>query len=80
MPEPLAKSDTSTDALVSKVWGFCTTLRDDGVGYNGAHRAGDTGLGSGILATFADTLRAAWTVEHAAGTTVRMVVRNFIRA
>lgn len=55
-------------------------VRDDGVGYNGAHRAGDTGLGSGILATFADTLRAAWTVEHADGTTVRMVVRNFIRA
>ncbi|MGH8432979.1 MAG: N-6 DNA methylase [Pseudomonas sp.] len=23
----------STDAIVSKVWSFCTTLRDDGVGY-----------------------------------------------
>ncbi|WP_429089367.1 N-6 DNA methylase [Aeromonas veronii] len=23
----------STNAIVSKVWGFCTTLRDDGVGY-----------------------------------------------
>ena len=22
----------STDAIISKVWGFCTTLRDDGVG------------------------------------------------
>lgn len=55
-------------------------VRDDGVGCNGAERAGDTGLGSGILATFADSLRAAWTVHHEAGTTVRMVVRNFIRA
>jgi type I restriction enzyme M protein len=23
----------STDSIISKVWGFCTTLRDDGVGY-----------------------------------------------
>ena len=23
----------STNAIVSKVWSFCTTLRDDGVGY-----------------------------------------------
>lgn len=23
----------TTDSIVSKVWGFCTTLRDDGVGY-----------------------------------------------
>lgn len=24
---------TNTDSIISKVWGFCTTLRDDGVGY-----------------------------------------------
>lgn len=24
---------SNTDSIVSKVWGFCTTLRDDGVGY-----------------------------------------------
>ena len=24
----------STDSIISKVWGFCTTLRDDGVGYD----------------------------------------------
>jgi hypothetical protein len=23
----------STDSIMSKVWGFCTTLREDGVGY-----------------------------------------------
>jgi len=23
----------TTDSIISKVWGFCTTLRDDGVGY-----------------------------------------------
>ena len=23
----------NTDSIISKVWGFCTTLRDDGVGY-----------------------------------------------
>ena len=23
----------STESIISKVWGFCTTLRDDGVGY-----------------------------------------------
>ncbi len=23
----------TTDSIVSKVWSFCTTLRDDGVGY-----------------------------------------------
>jgi len=23
----------STDTIISKVWSFCTTLRDDGVGY-----------------------------------------------
>jgi type I restriction enzyme M protein len=23
----------NTESIVSKVWGFCTTLRDDGVGY-----------------------------------------------
>jgi type I restriction enzyme M protein len=23
----------STDSIISKVWGFCTTLRDDGIGY-----------------------------------------------
>ena len=23
----------STDFIISKVWGFCTTLRDDSVGY-----------------------------------------------
>ena len=22
-----------TDSIISKVWSFCTTLRDDGVGY-----------------------------------------------
>jgi two-component sensor histidine kinase len=56
------------------------TVHDDGVGFNGAERAGDSGLGSGILATFADSLRAAWTVHHDAGTEVRMVVRHFLRA
>ena len=25
--------DTSTNSLVSKVWSFCKTLRDDGVSY-----------------------------------------------
>ena len=24
---------TSTSSIVSKVWAFCNTLRDDGVGY-----------------------------------------------
>lgn len=23
----------TTDTIISKVWSFCTTLRDDGVGY-----------------------------------------------
>jgi len=23
----------TTDSIISKVWSFCTTLRDDGVGY-----------------------------------------------
>ena len=23
----------STESIISKVWGFCTTLRDDGVSY-----------------------------------------------
>ena len=23
----------STDSIISKVWSFCTTLRDDGVSY-----------------------------------------------
>ena len=36
--------------------------------------------GTGILATFAETLRAEWTVRSDGGTTVRFAVRNFARA
>ena len=27
------KAEMTTDSIISKVWGFCTTLRDDGVSY-----------------------------------------------
>ena len=59
-------------------------VRDNGVGYEAGGRtgAGDTQClsGTGILATFAGTLGADWSVRSDGGTTVRFAVRNFARA
>ena len=29
----MSNETTNTSSIVSKVWAFCNTLRDDGVGY-----------------------------------------------
>ena len=29
----MSKGNTNASSIVSKVWAFCQTLRDDGVGY-----------------------------------------------
>ncbi|MFN4151916.1 MAG: type I restriction-modification system subunit M N-terminal domain-containing protein, partial [Candidatus Sericytochromatia bacterium] len=29
----MSKENTNASSIVSKVWAFCQTLRDDGVGY-----------------------------------------------
>jgi type I restriction enzyme M protein len=34
----------NTSSIVSKVWAFCNTLRDDGVGYGKLSEAGFSGF------------------------------------
>jgi len=36
-------NSTNTSSIVSKVWAFCQTLRDDGVGYGGCLESGFLG-------------------------------------
>lgn len=59
-------------------------VRDNGIGFepSGAARMAQRGhlSGTGILDTFAEALRAEWTVINAHGTTVRFAIRNFTRA
>ena len=45
----------TTDSIISKVWSFCTTLRDDGVGYGDylKKNAEDTKSGAGQYFTHA---------------------------
>lgn len=56
---------------------------DDGIGYEPEENAGTSAAlvsGSAIVATFAEALRAEWSVTQDHGTTVRFAARNFARA
>ncbi|MCC6402352.1 MAG: tetratricopeptide repeat protein [Flavobacteriales bacterium] len=79
-----AHDDTLAIALHDQGDMLVLEVRDNGVGYEAGGRtgAGDAQRlsGTGILATFAETLRAEWTVRSDGGTTVRFAVRNFTRA
>ncbi|HMQ75170.1 MAG TPA: histidine kinase dimerization/phosphoacceptor domain -containing protein [Flavobacteriales bacterium] len=79
-----AHDDTLAIALRDQGDLLVLEVRDNGVGYRAHNPAGPDDAqrlsGTGILATFAETLRAEWTVLSNGGTTVRFAVRNFARA
>jgi two-component sensor histidine kinase len=79
-----AQEDTLTIALHDQGDMLVLEVRDNGVGCHADGHAGHGDpqwlSGTGILATFAETLRAEWTVRSDGGTSVRFAVRNFARA
>ncbi|MBK8498881.1 MAG: tetratricopeptide repeat protein [Flavobacteriales bacterium] len=80
---PAERSGTIHVVLHDKEELLVLEVADDGIGYapeeNGAATA-TLVSGSAIVATFAEALRAEWSVTQDQGTTVRFAARNFSRA